>query len=205
MSGIKTNAIESTGSDIRVQAPNVLYAPGHIVQVQWNRSMERFYYAVPNNDAGMRNSSFAEGSNQGGTIIRPLDITIAPKSVNSFIHVEFNMFYEASSNIVFSVLREGTLIGAQYYGGDYSQARWVGAGVSRYDNNDNSTPSYIQLNWIDRPGTTGPVTYSIAAKSSDASNRSLTLNSVLGSYQNGQDAHEQGVSFSIAQEIAYEV
>lgn len=205
MSGILTDSIQSTGSDIRIQAPNVLYSPGHIVQVQWNRSMERYYYSVPNNDSGMRGSSFAEGINQGGVIIRPLDITITPTSVNSFINVEFNMFYEANNNIVFSVLREGTLIGAQYYGGDYDQGRWVGAGVSRYDNNNDSTPSYIQLNWIDRPAVVSPVTYSIAAKSSDSSNYSMTLNSTYSNYQNGSNSYEQGVSFTIAQEIAYEV
>jgi hypothetical protein len=202
MSQLKFNELQGLSNVVRVAHPNAIYAPGHAIQVKWNLSMERFYYAIPNNDDGMRGSSFAEGSNQGGTIIRPLDITIIPKSVNSWIHVEFNMFYECDNNIVFSILRDGQLIGAGFQDGG-ADGRYVGAGVARYDANNDSTPSYINLPWIDRPGTTSAVTYSIAAKSSTSSNYSLTLNSTLANYQFGSDAYEQGCSFSIAQEIAY--
>jgi len=202
MSQLKFNELQGLSNVVRVAHPNAIYAPGHAIQVKWNLSMERFYYAIPNNDDGMRGSSFAEGSNQGGTIIRPLDITIIPKSVNSWIHVEFNMFYECDNNIVFSILRDGQLIGAGFQDGG-ADGRYVGAGVARYDANNDSTPSYINLPWIDRPGTTSAVTYSIAAKSSTSSNYSLTLNSTLANYQFGSDAFEQGCSFSIAQEIAY--
>jgi hypothetical protein len=202
MSRLNVNTIQGPSNVIRVESPNCIYAPGHIIQVKWNLSMERFYYAVPNNDAGMRGGSFAEGSNQGGTIIRPLDITITPKSKRSFVHVEFNLFYETHWNVVFSILRDGNLIGAQW-GSGYNQGKWTGAAPSRFDNNEDSTPSYLNVPWIDCPGTTGPVTYSIAVKSSDSTARSLTLNSTLTNYQFGADAYEQGCSFSIAQEIAY--
>lgn len=202
MSQLKFNTLQGVGNLVRVEHPNAIYAPGHIIQNKFNISMERFYYTIPNNDVGMRGGNFAEGINQGGTIIRPLDITIAPKSINSWIHVEFNMFYETNHNVVFSILRDGQLVGAQYFRGDASQGRWNGAGISRYDNNDNSTPSYINLPWVECPGTTNPVTYSIAAKSSGGSQYSLVLNGTLANYENGADAYEQGVSFSIAEEIA---
>jgi hypothetical protein len=203
MSGLKFNTLQGlSGNTVRVASPNVLYAPGHIIQVKWSLSMQRVYYTVPNNDGGMRGDIFAEGVNQGGTIIRPLDITIKPKTTNSYIFVEFNLFYEANHDLVFTVLRDGMLIGAQW-GSGYNQGKWTGAAPSRYDNNDSSTPSYLNLPWIDRPGTVGEVTYSIAAKSSNSGNRSLTLNSTIVNYQNGTDAYEQGCSFSIAQEIAY--
>jgi hypothetical protein len=202
MSQLNVNTLRSPGTVIRVPDPNRIYAPGHIIQVKWKMSMERMYYSIPNNDGGMRGDIFAQGIHQGGTIIRPLDITIAATSINSWVHVEFNLFFEGSHNIVFSVLRDGQLVGAQYNGAQ-NAGRWVGAGVSRYDNNNDSTPSYINLPWVDRPGHTQPVTYSIAAKSSGASNLTLTLNATLANYLNGADAYEQGVSFSIAQEIAY--
>jgi hypothetical protein len=202
MSQLKFNELQGTSNIVRVESPNVIYAPGHVIQVKWNLSMERFYYAIPNNDGGMRGDNFAQGSNQGGTIIRPLDITIIPKSVNSWIHIEFNMFYEADNNQVFSILRDGQLIGAGFQDGG-ADGRYVGAGVSRYDNNNDSTPSYINLPWIDRPGTTSAVTYSIAAKNSGGSNQSLILNGTVDQYQFGADYREQGCSFSIAQEIAY--
>lgn len=201
MSRLNFNTLQGPSNVIRVAQPNVLYAPGHVVQVKWNMSMERFYYTIPNNDGGMRADIFAEGINQGGTIVRALDISIQPKSVNSWIFVEFNVFYEGDHNMVFSILRDGQLVGAQY-GSGYNQGRWNGAGVSRYDNNNDSTPSYINLPWVDRPGTLDPVTYSFAVKSSGGSNYGWTLNSTLANYQFGGDAYEQGVSFSIAQEIA---
>lgn len=202
MSKLNFNTLQGPSNVVRVQHPNKIYAPGHIIQVKWSLSMERFYYAVPNNDGGMRADSFAEGSNQGGTIIRPLDITIKPTTESSFIFVEFNLFYETHYNVVFTVLRDGNLVGSQW-GSGYNQGKWSGAAPSRYDNNDDSTPSYLNLPWIDCPGTREPVTYSIAVKSSDSAARSLTLNSTLSNYQFGSDAYEQGCSFSIAQEIAY--
>jgi hypothetical protein len=55
---------------------------------------------------------------------------------------------------------------------------------------------------MDQPGTIEPVTYSIAAISSGASEFALTLNCTLSNYQFGADAYEQGVSFTIANEIA---
>lgn len=202
MSVLNVNTIVRDGpGPVRVRRPNVLYAPGHIVQVKYNTAFERIYYAVPNNDAGMRAASFAEGSNQGGTILRALDISITPCSPDSFIFVEFNMFYEADENVGFSILRDGQLVGAQFSSGNQA-GRWVAAGISRYDNNRDSTPSYINLPWIDRPGVTTPVTYSIAAKSTNGTAYSMTLNCTLSNYQNGTDAYEQGVSFAIAQEIA---
>lgn len=202
MSGLNFNTLQGTSGVVRVAQPNVIYAPGHAIQVKWNLSMERFYYNIPDNDSGMRDASFAEGSNQGGTIIRPLDITITPKSMDSFIHVEFNVFYETDANCVFSILRDGQLVGAQWQNGGVS-GRWVGAGVARYDNNNSSTPSYIHLPWVDRPGTTDPVTYSFAAKNSAGSNINFILNATYVNYQFGSDDLEQGCSFSIAQEIAY--
>jgi len=202
MSRLNFNTLQGPGNVVRVQHPNAVYAPGHAIQVKWNLSMERFYYSIPNNDGGMRADSFAEGSNQGGTIIRPLDISVTPKSPDSWIFVEFNVFYETDHNVVFSILRDGQLVGAQW-GSGLNQGKWTGAGVSRYDNNNSSTPSYINLPWIDRPGTTDPVTYSFAAKSSGGSSYDFILNATYSGYQFGGDDLEQGCSFSLAQEIAW--
>lgn len=188
--------------------PSTLYSPGSVVQVIHSTVMERFYLNVPNNDGGMRNDFSGLGQPWGGCIIRPLDIAIKPHSIKSAIHIEFNMFYEAHQDIVFTVLRDDALIGASYSGwgttldAPNSAGRWIGAGVSRYDNNNDSTPSYIQLNWIDSPGSTDWHNYSIAAKSAGSSNFTMTVNTTISAYQNGQDAYETGVSFSIAQEIA---
>lgn len=202
MSGLKVNTIQSPAGTIRVAKPNVLYAPGHIVDIAYKISTERFYYYTPNNDGGMRADTNAEGVYQGGTIIRPLDITITPKSPDSFIFVEFNVFYEMHTDNVFTILRDNQLVGAQWNTGTV-QGRYTGAGSSSYDNNQDSTPSYINLPWVDRPGKTEPVTYSFAVKSSGATAYEFVLNATLTNYLNGADYYEQGCSFSIAQEIAY--
>lgn len=204
MSALNVDSIiPESGSNIFCYRPNTVAWPGGTVQVVHNMVFKRVYYSIPNNDGGMRGDVFAEGINQGGTIIRPLDITIAPKSRRNCVQLEFNIFYEAHQDIVFAVLRDGNLIGAADSPNvdAYSIGRWVGAGVSRYDNNNDSTPSYIQLNWIDNPSTINPVTYSVAVKSAGGSNFDFTLNATLSNYLDGADAYEQGVSFAIAQEI----
>lgn len=198
--------VDNITGPVRVAYPNAVYAPGHIVQVQYSVAMQRHYYTVPNNDGGMRADTFAEGVHEGGVIVRPLDVSIKPRSRDSFIFIEFNVFYEGGNDIVFTILRDGSMVGAAQPDheviGRWGASKQQGIGVSRYDNNYDSTPSYIQVPWIDRPGKTEWVTYSFAVKSSGGSSQSFTLNTTLTNYQNGADAYEQGVSFGIAQEIA---
>lgn len=190
----------------RVASPDVIYAPGHIVQVQYTVAQQRFYYTVPNNDGGMRADIFAEGIHEGGVIVRPLDVSITPRSRDSWIFVEFNVFFEAGHDVVFTVLRDGNMVGVTQIDhsvtGFYGASKQNGIGVARYDNNNDSTPDYKQIPWVDRPGKTENVTYSLAVKSSGGSNQTFTLNTTFSNYQNGSDNYETGVSFAIAQEIA---
>jgi len=202
---LKVDNISGVSNVLRVAHPNVIYQPGQIIQVKWSRAMQRIRYNIPNNDGGSRGDVFATGISEGGTVIRPLDVTIQPKSLDSYIFVEFCVAYEAHHDIVFNIVRDGMLVGAAF--GNVNDvvynSRWTGAGISRYDNNNDSTPSHICLPWVDRPGTTSPVTYGFAARSSGGSNHEFMLNTTYGSYLNGQDAYEVGVSFGIAQEIAF--
>jgi hypothetical protein len=199
------NNISAVGTEVRIAQPNAIYQPGQIIQVKWSRAMQRLRYNIPNNDGGSRGDIFATGITEGGTVITPLNVTITPKSLDSFIFVEFCVAYECTNNAVFNIVRDGMLVGAAFGNvNDQSyNSRWTGAGVSRYDNNDSSTPSHICLPWVDRPGTIDPVTYGFAVRSSGGSNIEFMLNTTYGSYQNGQDDHEVGVSFGIAQEIAF--
>jgi len=202
---LKVNNISAIGSSVRIAHPNVIYQPGQIIQVRWSRAMQRLRYNIPNNDGGSRGDTFATGISEGGTIIRPLDVTIQPKSLDSYIFIEFCVAYEATNNIVFNIVRDGMLVGAAFgnVNDQLYASKWTGAGVSRYDANDSSTPSHICLPWVDRPGTTDPVTYGFAVRSSGGSNHEFMLNTTYGSYQNGSDDLEVGVSFGIAQEIAF--
>ena len=202
---LKVNNISAIGSSVRIAHPNAIYQPGQIIQVRWSRAMQRLRYNIPNNDGGSRGDIFATGISEGGTIIRPLDVTITPKSLDSYIFVEFCVAYETNHNVVFNIVRDGMLVGAAFGNvNDLSyNSRWTGAGVSRYDNNDSSTPGHICLPWVDRPVTTDPVTYGFAVRGSGGDNHEFMLNTTYGSYLNGQDDHEVGVSFGIAQEIAF--
>lgn len=202
---LRVNNISAVGSNVRIAHPNAIYQPGGIIQVKWVRAMQRLRYNIPNNDGGSRGDIFATGITEGGTIIRPLDITIQPKSLDSYIFIEFCVAYEAGNNMVFNIVRDGMLLGAAFgnVNDQLYSSKWTGAGVSRYDNNDSSTPSHICLPWVDRPGTTDPVTYGFAARSSDGSNLEFMFNCTYSNYQNGSDDQEVGVSFGIAQEIAF--
>jgi hypothetical protein len=202
---LRVNAISAIGTEVRIAQPNAIYQPGQIIQVKYSRAMQRLRYNIPNNDGGSRGDVFATGISEGGTIIRPLDVIIQPKSLDSYIFIEFCVAYEAGNNMVFNIVRDGMLVGAAFgnVNDQVYASKWTGAGVSRYDNNDSSTPSHICLPWVDRPGTTDPVTYGFAARSSDGSNLEFMLNTTYGSYQNGSDDLEVGVSFGIAQEIAF--
>jgi hypothetical protein len=202
---LKVNNISAVGSNVRIAHPNVIYQPGQIIQVKYSQSMQRLRYNIPNNDGGSRGDIFATGITQGGTVITPLNVTIQPKTLDSYIFIEFNVFYETDNNISFNIVRDGMLVGAAFgnVNDQVYNSKWSGAGVARYDNNNDSTPSYISLPWVDRPGTTDPVTYGFAVRSSGGSNYEFMLNTTYGSYQNGQDDYEVGVSFGIAQEIAF--
>jgi hypothetical protein len=202
---LKVNNISAIGSSVRIASPNAIYQPGQIIQVKYSQAMQRLRYNIPNNDGGSRGDIFATGISEGGTIISPLDVTITPKSLDSYIFIEFCVAYEATNNIVFNIVRDGMLVGAAFgnVGSLTYNSRWTGAGVSRYDNNDSSTPSHICLPWVDRPGTTDPVTYGFAVRSSGGGNHEFMLNTVYSAYQNGADDQEVGVSFGIAQEIAF--
>jgi len=80
---LKVNNISGTSGVVRVAHPNAIYQPGQIIQVKWSRAMQRLRYNIPNNDGGSRGDVFATGISEGGTIIRPLDVTITPKSLDS--------------------------------------------------------------------------------------------------------------------------
>ena len=204
MSALNVNTLEGpTGvNQIRMKYPSVLYAPGHIVQVRFNQVFQRVYMNPPTNDGGMRGDNQAGDVFSGGIIIRPMDISIKPSTPRSAIYIEFCMHYEASADTVFTILRDKNLIGAQYQMEDLNAGKWVGAGITRYDNNNDSTPSYICIPWVDYPGTTEWVSYHVAVKSSNSSGQTFILNGTFSNYPNGADAYEIGTSFSIAQEIA---
>ena len=206
MSQLKVNAITGVGANpVTVDEPGVVYAPGHIIQVVWSISKEKYYYPCGDNNDSER-GFFGGGSTNANVILRPLDVVITPRSLNSFVHVEFNVCYEGSHDMGFQILRNGYPVGLR--NGDPNVdgidiGNWQVGAVSRYDNNTATTPSVVTFCIVDRPGTLEPVTYSVGIRRGSTSSHTITINGSYSNYLTGGDSYESGVSVSIAQEIAY--
>lgn len=207
MSQLNVNSIFGPGSTaVRVESPSVVYAPGHIIQVVWGISKEKYYQPIGDNNDSAR-GFFGGGTWNANSILRPLDLKVTPKSLNSFIHLEYNVCYEADWNIGFQILRNGHPIsirqGDPSVDGDFNLQTQQVAAVGRYDNNTDTTPSVVTFCGIDRPGTLEPVVYSVGVRCTNSRSVTMVLNGGYSNYQAGSDGLEAGVSVSIAQEIAY--
>lgn len=191
---LNVNTLQAASTNILVPSPHSLYATGHIIQTKHIMAQERLYFSVPENNSRWQ---YANGT----TPLHPLRITITPKSAESLLYVEFNCFFETDNNVVFLILRNDNVEGAGWDNGQ-DTGIWNGAGVSRYDNNTDSTPAYITIPWVSKARTTSPVTFCLGIRYSNRSTYGFTFNSTYSNYQNGADAYEQGVSFAIVHEIA---
>lgn len=195
MSTLNVGTLQATnGVSIEIPKPHSLYSTGHVIQTVYNVSQERHYYTVPQTDS---KNTFYSGA---CIVLEPMTIEITPKSPDSLIYVEFCLYYETHHDTVFVVTRDNNILGTNWAWGT-SIGTWNGVAVSRYDNNQDSTPSYLTMPWVDRAGTTEPIRYSVGVRYASRSTNSIILNGTYSNYQFGADAYEQGVSFSIAQEI----
>ena len=171
------------GSGIAAGTTGGIIAPGMIVQTIWNTTSLRRTYTSPQTGSGQA--------------ISELDLRIKPTRSNSLIYLQWMLFYEMHHDNVFTVLRNGSLVGYNTQMGDYM---WSGIQASKYDQDENSTPRNQHLSWIDSPGGTSWYNYSLATRCSTNTSYTFALNRTLGSW--GQDSYETGVSMGIAMEIA---
>mgnify|MGYP000579564851 CR=1 FL=1 len=65
---------------------------------------------------------------------------------------------------------------------------------------NNSTPTYKNMTYVDLPNSTSALTYGLGVRSSTGSNYTLYVNRTTGS--GGTDSYETGVSWCIIKEIA---
>lgn len=169
---------------IAMPSNTTFYAPGHVIQTVW-RKMD--FHATYNsyNDNVSRD-------------ISGLDLTITLKRSNSQVYLQWYLFYECHHDITFQAKRGGSVIG---FNSEVGNVRWSGIGTAEYEHShdQNSTPSYTHMCWVDTPGSVGPHTYTLGSRSSTGSQYDIRVNRAWGAYQ---DDHEGGVSWAIAQEIA---
>lgn len=188
MSTLETNelaGIRAGNHVIAVDKNTTVYSPGQVIQTLWKKMDYQ--------------ASYASNNSGNGTPIDGLDISITLKRATSKIYCQWWVFYEGHHNVVWTVLRDTTLIG---YNTDSGNSRWSGIGTQEYEHShdQSSTPSYQHLEWIDEPGNIGPHLYRLASRGSGGSNYTTRINRPYGN--TGSDNHETGVSWAMIQEIA---
>lgn len=195
MSKLRVSTLESrtgsgtievpTGNQIVGTDTGSVVAPGMVLQTVYVRTDERNAYS--SNNTG------------NGTPVTPLNLTITPKFANSLILCQWMVNGELHQDNVFLIWKDGSLV-SNGYNQQAGNVRWSGYTSAFYDQNESSTPSNWKIMYADAPGSTSPVTYGLATRSSSSGNFTFYLNRTVVSL--GQDAYENMVSVGIIQEIA---
>jgi len=171
------------GTNLVASTTGGIYAPGMVLQTVWNNTSSRRTYTSPTSTVGQA--------------INELDINIKPTRSNSIIWLQYMVFYEMHHDNVFTILRDGSLVGYNTTAGNNN---WSGVAVSPYDTDESSTPRTQYISWYDTPGGTSNYRYSLAVRCSTGTSYTFALNRTISSW--GQDSYETGVSAVVAMEIA---
>jgi hypothetical protein len=141
----------SSGNQVSVPAGQVLYAPGHVIQVV------NTFITVPT-------SVSVPANYQSYTNVPNLAATITPKSASSKIYIMVRWFGEFSVQTtnwdsMFGIKRNGTSIGAPVSGS--TSIGITMAALSYYANDGNSTPEMCMFDYLDSPASTSATTYQV--------------------------------------------
>tara|TARA_B100000900_G_scaffold20532_1_gene15958 strand:+ start:4154 stop:4735 length:582 start_codon:yes stop_codon:yes gene_type:complete len=188
VSTLKTNTIQAaTGSTINVASGQVLNAPGHVIQVQYTQYTGTF-----------TQSYTAETDAVIGAVA--LSVNITPKSTSSIIKLDAHIFHEFSAvntqdNHVWFFYRDTTALKAPSAG-----SRPCGISMSSINSSTDagSTPEIANYTYFDTPNTTSQITYKIGLLTRFSG--TLYVNRTVN--DNDNNAHERGISFTSATEIA---
>jgi len=156
---VSTIAAPSTsGNHISIPAPNVLYAPGHVLQVINTTLYTPTAVAIPNNATANTN-------------IPDFFATITPKKTTSRILVQVRWFGELNPqtsnwNTMFGLKRNGTAVGVNpsTAGGATGISM---AALGYYASDANSTPEMMFFDFYDTPNTISALTYQVYANSTE--------------------------------------
>jgi len=188
MSKIEVNEIAArSGSNISIPSGNILHAPGHVMQVQYTQYTGTFSQSC---------------SADTDTVIgaSALSVNITPSSASSIIKLETHIFHELGAeadyaNHVWFFYRDSTKLAAPAAG-----SRPCGISISTlgYHVDIGSTPEIAQYSYFDAPNTTSQITYKIGFL--PRYTRTIYVNRCVT--DNDNNAHERGISFTSATEIA---
>ena len=154
MSNLTLSTISGTvanGNKVSIPAGQVLYAPGHVIQVVSTFITTPTSVSVP-------------ASYQSYTNVPNLAATITPKSTTSKIYVMVRWFGEWSAqtsnwDAMFGIKRDGTSVGAPL--GGTSSIGISMASLSYYASDGNSTPEICMFDYLDSPASISAVTYQV--------------------------------------------
>jgi hypothetical protein len=134
-----------------------------------------------------------------GTEITLLNQTITPKRSDSKLMIYWEFWGEAHHDSTIVIWKNGSIM-SNGYNTVSGNNRWSGYSGVNYDPDFSTTPGRMPITFIDIPGTTSSLTYSLAYRSSSADNRTFYLNRAVDTA--GSDAREVGVSMGYIMEIA---
>ena len=103
--------------------------------------------------------------------INNLELSITPTSATSKIYIQAHVFFEAQrldNEMIWYLMRDSTNLRAPAGG---SRKLGIAMPTTGYvDNDQNSTPSVVNMSYYDSPATTSQVTYKIAVWADAATN-----------------------------------
>ena len=148
------SAPSTSGNQVSIPAPNVLYAPGHVLQVINTTLYTPTAVAIPNNATANTN-------------IPDFFATITPKRTTSRILVQVRWFGELSPqtanwDTMFGLKRNGTAVGVNPNTAGAATGISMAA-IGYYASDANSTPEMMFFDFYDTPNTTSALTYQVYA------------------------------------------
>lgn len=197
MTQLAVGTIQSAtgGNLITVQTPSVISSIGSPLQVIPMRTDNRDIWAAPVTIGSI-----------GGNPVKPLAMTITPKSTSSLIYVRWMINCEVHYNTKWTILLNNSLCVIPSYQGYNESAvnpgRWVGYVAGQYEaaSDVNSTLNHFKIDFLCKANSTGTLTFTPAISTGGATAYTLYLNRTAGS--TGQDSYENGVSTGVIMEIA---
>ena len=180
----------ASGNRVTIPSGQVLYAPGHVIQVVNTTLYTPTAVAIPIGAAINTN-------------IPDFTCTITPKSTTSKIVVQVRWFGELSNQTanwdnMFGLKRNGSPVGVNpnTAGGATGIAM---AGLGYYANDGASTPEIMSFDFYDSPSTTSATTYQVYANCTSAAYTLYTNRTVTA----GAASYEYGSSTITLWEIAH--
>ena len=144
-------------------------------------------------------ATYTGNTSGNGTEISLMNQTITPRRSDSKLMIYWEVQGEAHWDGTIVIWKNGSIM-SNGYNTVSGNNRWSGYATFPYDPDFSTTPQRMIMTFIDTPGSTSPVTYSIAYRSSNATTQTFYLNRPVA--DGGSDGREVGVSMGYIMEIA---